>query len=173
MTRMHTLRELTAYDIRRDVDYALGWINARLAEPDSPGRPGRIAAAESFVRWCCDANDELLHDPGADVQEIRQQWRLAAAASDITFLPYQAVYVFAMLLVCVAASVVTGVCGVVWSAPLLVANCVALIIGVKRLKHRLAVGPDANYSTLATAHLDGVVSGRPQLQMGPQRRVSI
>ena len=89
---MHTAREVTAYDIRRDAEYALQWMDARLSGPDAPGRPGQVAAAEAFVRWCCDANEELLKNPAPTVEEIRKAWRLTAVASGFEFMPYQAVY---------------------------------------------------------------------------------
>jgi hypothetical protein len=83
-----TDREVLAYDIRRDAEYTRQRLEERAYEPDSPTLPAMLAAAHRFCQWCEAASDELLTNPDAGVDEIREAWRREAVASDVRFIPH-------------------------------------------------------------------------------------
>lgn len=149
-----TDRETMAYGIRRDAALAQAWIAEVSAGPDTPQRPGRIAAARQFADWCNSANSELLDNPGLDLEDARARWSLAAAASEIRLRPYEIptfVACFASLLIGVTAALRVDnwwylIAGVVVAVSMYVLfNCLA---------PRLVVGPYAHRDASAALLLD-------------------
>ncbi|MBY0291114.1 MAG: hypothetical protein K2X52_28855 [Mycobacteriaceae bacterium] len=145
----YTAREQTAFHIRRDARYALDWIEKQAKLPDTPTKPAAVAAAWRFIQWCADTNTALLTNPQPDVGDVVAQWRREAVASDICVIPETRRLCG---LVAVGAAVyATG--GIVFGSYLLAALMLtgATLLAVYRVTAtpRLAVGPDANHTTVA------------------------
>lgn len=152
-----TDREILAYDIRRDAEYTRQRLELHAREPDSPTGPAVRAAAEYFCQWCDTASDELTTDPELSVEQVRQEWRRQAVASDVRFKPHGDL---ALLIAVGSAPTTCMITAIALAAGSIQAWIIALATGLIAVvafnyrywtPSRLAVGPDAQHSTMAAA----------------------
>jgi hypothetical protein len=143
-----------AYDIRQDADYT----RRRLAEhsyQDSPALPAILGAAHRYAMWCDAASEELLTNLQVDTDELREMWRREAVLSDIRFVPYGDLATFLFL----GCGTLAGMGALfasdsitIWIKVAVLGAVALAALGYRQLTSpRLAVGPDAHYSTLAKA----------------------
>lgn len=153
-----TEQAVLAYNIRRDAEYTRRRIDEFLQHsPDSPTSPAILGAAKGFAAWCDAADEYLTENPGAGVDQVRDAWRREAVLSDIRFIPHGD---FAAL-ACVALATMAAILAAIGYASATVSTCIyAVVCGVVAIgafsyrwwtPSRLAVGPDAQHSTLAAA----------------------
>ncbi|SHU68724.1 Uncharacterised protein [Mycobacteroides abscessus subsp. abscessus] len=159
-----TDREILAYDIRRDAEYTRHRLELHSRETDSPTGPAVRAAAEHFSMWCDAASDELIANPELSVEQVRQEWRWQAVASDVRFIPHGD---FALLtavggaaFACLFASIALAFANIQDAIIALIVGLIALVAFNYRYwtPSRLAVGPDAQHSTVAAATASEILS---------------
>lgn len=161
-----TDREILAYDIRRDADYTRQCLQAHARQPDSPTWPAIHAAAKSFCQWCDAASDELIANPELSIEEVRQEWGRQAVASDVRFIPHGDL---ALLIAIGSAPTACLFAAIAMAFGSLQAGIIALVTGLIAVAafnyrywtpSRLAVGPDAQHSTLAAATAPEILNTR-------------
>lgn len=151
-----TPRDVLAYNIRRDAEYAHRQLVAHAFGPDSVTLPAKLASIKRFWEWCEGANDNLMNTPAVSAEEIEGQWRLEAVASDLRFKPYEAVAGLLMvgvgvmgIAIAIVATSTGSIRAWVMAATLFVVAGAAFTYWILT-PDRLAVGPDANHEDLAT-----------------------
>lgn len=159
-----TDREILAYDIQRDAEYTRHRLELHSRETDSPTSHAVRAAAEYFSKWCDAASDELIANPELSVEQVRQEWRRQAVASDVRFIPHGD---FALLTAIGGAAFACLFASIALAFANIQDAIIALIIGLIALAafnyrywtpSRLAVGPDAQHSTVAAATASEILS---------------
>lgn len=162
-------REVLAYDIRRDAEYTrMRIVEYDGAVADSPTKPAVLRSARCFALWCEDASDELLRNPQADVSQVREAWRREAVAGDVRFIPYgdyatlMTLGLGGVAVMFVAGGFISGSIGpwiIAGGSGILALAC----LGYRRwTPSRLAVGPDAQHSALASASARQILNRESQ-----------
>lgn len=168
-----TSRDVLAYNIRRDAEYAQRQLIEHAGGPDSVTLPARLASIKRFWDWCETAHDDLMNNPAVSAEEVERKWRLEAVASDLRFKPYEAVAGLLMVggggmaIVNAIVAVSSGLTSAWFIAAALFVVAIAASAYGHLAQDRLAVGPDANHEDLATSEgafhvLNGTKPARPR-----------